>query len=192
MFEVDASRIYSNVIIDPYSLKDLRLIVISARQEFVTAVINLRTLQLAAQDAWSQATIWHWRKIRRIEKALQAIRATIREKRAFLDDIERALEIAETYNYEEMEKRGFYLKSLEETEDNDDVRYEQRLEELDKRIDGLSGNALLAGIRKQLAEVFFAIEKMDHQSKRRRKWDLYGPPRSVREEFEKIYAESAK
>jgi tetratricopeptide (TPR) repeat protein len=189
MFDVDVRRLYSDIILDPHSLKDLRLLVVTARQEFLNAVLQFRTLQLAAQDAWSKAKIWHFWKIRKIERALEAVRATINVKRVFLDDMERALEIGLINDYDEKEKREFFIGALEEAESGDDMRYEKRLDELEKRVEKESDNVLLAGIRKQLAEVYFAIEKMDRQAKRRSDWQMHGPPSSVRKEFEKIHAE---
>jgi hypothetical protein len=153
MFEVDVRRLYSNIILDPYSLKDVRELLIIARQEFVTAVLQFRSLQIAAQNAWSQAKVWHFWKIRRIEKALERIQATINAKRVFLEDMERALEIALINDFDEKEKREFFIGSIEEAESNDDVRYEERLDEIEKRIEKESDTALLVGIRKQLAKV---------------------------------------
>ena len=186
MLQADARKFFSNIILDPYSLKDLHLLASWARQDFINSVMKLRTLELAEQEMRGEKFL-SWRgKTRKIEKALRVVYTEIREKRAILDDIERALEIAENNNYEEIERRGFYIEALEEAENDDDARYERRLESIERSIEQMSEKELLADIRKQLAEVFFSMEKMNYQSKRRREWQLYGPPSRVRDKFKKF------
>ena len=185
MLYTDVRKYFSNIILDPYTLKDLRPLVSWARQDFINSVMNLRTLELAKQEIKRGFLSW-WGKTRKIEKALRVIHAEVREKRAILDDVERSLEIAENNNYEGMERRDYYTKGLEEAENEDDTRYEKKLESIERNIEQMSEKALLMDIRKQLAEVFFSLEKMNYQSKRRREWQLYGPPSRVRDEFKKF------
>ena len=103
--------------------------------------------------------------------------------------------MAENNDHEEMERRDFYTKAIEEAENEDDARYEKKLESIERNIEQMLEKALLPeqvtalllkDIRKELAEVFFSLEKMNYQSKRRRKWQLYGPPSIVRDEFKKF------
>lgn len=194
MFYTDR-KFFSDIILDPYTLKDLRLLVSWAHQDFINSVMNLRTLELAKREIKGCFLSW-WGKTRKIEKALRVVHAEIREKRAILDDVERALEIAENNNYEEMERRDFYTKALEEAENEDDARYEKKLESIKRDIEQMLEKArlpeqvtalLLKDIRKELAEMFFSLEKMNYQSKRRREWRLHGPPSRVRDEFKKFY-----
>jgi hypothetical protein len=188
MHYTDVRKFFSDVILDPYSLIDLRLVVSWARQDFVNSAMKLRTCQLAKQQIKrSLLNWWGWRKIRKIEKAVEAVHAEIREKRMVLDDLERALEIAENNNNKEMERRAFYIKALEEAENADDERYEKRLEDIEKKGDQLSDKEIFKDIRKQLAKLFFIIDKMDTQQKREKEWQLYGPPSRVRKEFEKFF-----
>ena len=186
MLYADVRKFFSNLILDPYTLKDLRLLVAWARQDFVNSVMNLRTLQLAKRVNKGGFLSW-WGKTRKIEKAVRAVHAEIQDKKAVLDDLERALEIAENNNYEEMERRDFFVKALEEAECADDERYKKRLEEIEKKGAQISDKKTLADIRKQLAEIFFSIDKIDNQRKREKKWQLCGPPSRVRDEFDKCF-----
>lgn len=187
MIYTDVRKIFSNIILDPYTLKDLRLLVAWTRQDFINSVMNLRTLELAKRDEGGFLRCW-W-KIRKIDKAIQIIRAEIREKGAILDNVERALKIAENNNYEEMERRNFYEKALEEAEIEDNARYEENLERINKNIEQMSERSLLMNVSKQLAEIIFSLKKTNCQSERRREWQLNGPPSRVRDEFEKLLTE---
>jgi predicted transcriptional regulator len=190
VFHADVKKLFSNTILDPYTLKDLSLLVCWARQDFINSVSDLRTLQLQKQDTTSKGFFHWWKKTRKIEKALQGVHRDIREKRILLDDLERALEVATNNNYEDMERREFYLDALKEAENNDDTRYEKKLANIEQSIEQMSEKALLEDIRKSLAEVFFSLEKINHQTKRRQEWQLYGPPSSIREEFKKFFAKN--
>jgi hypothetical protein len=185
MLYADGRKLFSNVILDPYTLKDLRLVVSWARQDFINSVMNLRTLELARQQIKGGFFSW-WGKTRETERALRVVHTEIRKKRATLDDLERALEVAVNNNYEEMERRDSYAKALEEAENEDDARYEKKLEDINRNIELKGEKALLEDIRKQLAEVFFSLEKMDYQSKRRREWRISGPPSRVRDELKDL------
>ena len=207
MLYTEVRKFFSDIILDPYTLKDLRLLVSMARQDFINSVMNLRTLELAKRDKKSEEVeaiirkatgkkkgkcyllrvFSFWRESRLYEKTLLLIHADIREKRAILNDIERALEIAENNNYEEMERRDFFLKALEDAEYKDDAHYESRLENIEINIERMSEKELLVDIRKQLAEVFFSLEKMNRQAQRRHKWQLDGPPSEVRDKFKKFF-----
>ena len=186
MFREDVSRLFSNLILDPYNLKDFRLLVVSVRQDFINSVLNLRTLQIARQEAIGKGFLFSWRKTSRIDRALLAARSEIREKRLFLDDLERALEVAADNDYEEMERREFYLDALKEAEDDDASRYEKRLKNVAKDGERLTEIGLLSEIRKQMAEIFLFMEKTDHQDKRRLEWELYDPPSRVKEEYDEF------
>lgn len=186
MLYADVRDFFSNIILDPFTLKDLRLQVSWARQDFINSVTNLRALELAKREIKGGFFIW-WVKTRKLEKAIRIVCAEMRAKRIIVDDLERALEIAENNDYEEMERRGFYLKALEEAEYADDDRYKKRLEEIEKKGFQLSDKHILVDIRKQLAEIIFSIDKIDNQGKRRKKWQLYGPPSRIREEFKKYF-----
>jgi hypothetical protein len=181
MLYADVRDFSSNIILDPYTLKDLRLLVSWARQDFINSALNLRTLQLAEREMMG------WGKRRRIEKAIRVAHAEIREKRVVIDDLERALEIAENNDHEENERRDFYIKALMEAADGDDERYGKRLEKIEEEGNRHSDRELLIDIRKQLAEIYFSIDKIDNQRKRRKKWQLYGPPSQIRDEFKKYY-----
>lgn len=186
MHYTDVRKFFSNLILEPYTLKDLRLQVSWARQDFLNSVMDLRTLELAKQKIEGGFLSW-WGKTRRIDKAVRAVHAEMHGKRVVLDDLERALEIAENNDHKEMERRNFYLQALEETEYADNERYEKRLEEIEKMGARLSDIEISAEIRKQLAELFFTIDKIDNQIKREKRWNLYGPPSQIRNEFEKCY-----
>ncbi len=190
MFDVDVKKLFLNIILDPYTLKDLSFLVNWARQDFINSVCDCRTLQLQKKDTEGKGLLRWWKETRRIEKALQAVQRDIKEKRIFLDDLERAFEIAAYNNYEDSERREFYLNALEEAESNDDARYESKLEEVEQSVERMSEKELLGGIRKQLAEVLFSLQKFNHQTKRRQEWQLYGPPPSIREAFKKVSANS--
>jgi len=148
--------------------------------------MELRTLELAKREIKGGFFSW-WGKTRRIDKAVRAVHAQIHVKRVVLDDLERALEIAENNDHKEMERRNFYIQALEEAEYADNERYEKMLEELEIKGARLSDKEISAEIRKQLAELFFIIDKIDNQIKREKRWNLYGPPSQIRNEFEKCY-----
>jgi len=187
MFREDVSKLFANVILDPYNLKDLRLLVISARQDFINSVLNLRTLQIAREKVFP----FSWIKKRRIDRALLATRSEIREKRLFLDDLARALEVAADNDHEMMGKREFYLDALKESEYGDATRYERRLEKLVKDGERLTEIGLLSEIRKQMAEIFLFMEKTDDQNKRRLEWELYGPPPRVERDYDEFKRNSS-
>lgn len=191
MLYSDVREFFSNIILDPYTLKDLRLLVSGARQDFMNSIMKLRTIQLAEREIEGGFLSW-WRKTRKIDKADRDVQAEIRAKRVVLDDLERALEIAENNDYKEMERRSFYLQALEDTEYTDNERYEKRLEEIAKKYDRLSDKDILIEIRKQLAELFFIIDKIDNQRRREKEWKLHGPPLRIRNEFEKCYHSERK
>jgi hypothetical protein len=100
MLNTDVRKFNSAIILDPYTLKDLRLIVSWARQDFINSVMNLRTLELTKQEIKGGFLRW-WGKTRKIEKTLRVVHAEIKEKRAILDDVERALELAENNDMEQ-------------------------------------------------------------------------------------------
>ena len=186
MLYADVRKFFSNIILDPYTLKDIRLLVSWARQDFINSVMDLRTLQLAEQEI-EGGFLSSLSKTRKIEKSIVAVHKEIREKRIVLDDLERALDIAENNNDTEMERRNFYLMELEEAEYADDERYEKRLDGIDKKWLKPSDKEILGDIRKRLAEIYFFIEKIDEQKKREKKWQLYGPPERIRRRFEKYH-----
>ena len=54
MLYTEVRKFFSDIILDPYTLKDLRLLVSMARQDFINSVMNLRTLELAKRDKKSE------------------------------------------------------------------------------------------------------------------------------------------
>lgn len=190
MFREDVTKLFTDVILDPYSLKDLRLLIAMARQDFINTVLSLRTLQLAKQEL----NPFSWIKASRINRALLSTLSEIRKKRLLLDDLERALEVAANNDHGEMEKRAFYQHALEEAEREDEERYQKRLERLEKEIESKVNRVsearflevpLLIEIKKQIAEMFLFLERNNYQDKRKSEWELYGPPSNVRQDYEK-------
>jgi hypothetical protein len=113
----------------------------------------------------------------------------------FLDDLERALEVATDNDRDEVERRDFYKNALEEKETEDQERYEKRLERLEEEIESNMNRlsearfpevGLLIEIRKQVAEIFLLMERTVYQNKRRLEWQLYGPPSRVDKDYEEF------
>jgi hypothetical protein len=192
MFEADAKKLTSQIILDPYSVNDLRHLVNWARQDFLNSVCDYRTLQLKKQGDMEKGFPHWWIGTIRHGKSLKMVQRDIREKRVLLDNLERALEVAAYNDYENSERREFYFQALEEEESNDDTHYERKLDEIGQRIERMSEKDLLGEIRKQLAEVLFTLQKINHQKKRRQEWKSHGPPNRIREEFKKLYANNQK
>lgn len=188
-----------------FTWKDLTALAGWARQDLINSVEKLYILQYAGLKLPGRTPVSRifflipGKRNRLIRKA----RAEIKEKRIFLDDIEQALDLAQNYDLDEIEKRDFYKDALEKSESEDRERYEKKMEafekEIERRTDRLQSivdqvdNWVLLGvlneIRKQLAEIFFSIDRIAYQNKRRREWELYGPPAWVDDEFKRSWDE---
>ncbi len=61
MLYTNVRKFFSDIILDPYTLKDLRLLIVGARQDFINSVMNLRTLELAKWEIEGGFLSW-WGK----------------------------------------------------------------------------------------------------------------------------------
>ena len=181
MFDFDIKKLSSDIILDPYQLKDIRLLVIAFRQYFLNSVIKiLDHKQLHGGLNYK-------------ETKLHKIYKEIHQNRILLDDLERALEVAENNDYMQNEKREFFLWALSESESKDDIRYEEIIEREGKDVKNMTEKDVLIDISKRLRELYYMIHKIRNQQQRREEWDSYGPPASLKTEFEKyINAENAE
>ena len=174
MFDYDIKRLFSNIILDPYQLKDIRLLVTVFRQDLLNSVIKILDHQQLHGGLTYKKTKLH------------KIYEEIHRKRILLDDLERALEVAENNNYMQNEKREYFLSELSESESKDDIRYEEIIKREVKGIEKMSEKDILIDIRKRLSELYYMIHKIRNQEKRKEEWSLYGPPSNIRREFEEI------
>lgn len=186
MFRDDINKLHSEIILDPYSINDIRHLVNWYRQDFINSVMKI---------------LDHKKEYGGIDKKqskLQAIHAEIHDKRVLLDDIERAIQLAADNDYYNCEYRGFLIDTLNEAESEDDVHYEKKIEELNilsnkikERCPDLTlEKGLLLDIRKRIAEIYFLIDKTRRQERRRTDWQQHGPPSSVRDKFKKYIKNS--
>jgi hypothetical protein len=173
MFESNPKKLFNNVILDPYTLKDIRLLVLLFRQEFLNSVTKI--LDHKKQYGFDNN-----------RKSLIKICDEIHHKRVLLDDLERALEVAEDNDYLESEKRAHYLTALSESEEKDDERFQRIVDNALRDSENLSESEALTEIRKVLLELYYFIRKWREQDKRKEEWCIFGPPSRVDREFQEL------
>lgn len=177
----EVKKRFSHVTLPDDGLKQLRLLVILARQSFINSILVVRALQLESsqEEKLLERIFLPWRINRRLADA----KRTARLERLFLEDCERALEIAELDDSEEMKKREYYLTELEKREAMDADRCMKLLDKIQDESEKLSQGELLIKIRHQLAEISNHLKMEKLQRDRRNEWDRRGPPSSVTQEF---------
>ena len=173
MFESNPNKLFSSIILDPYTLKDIRLMVLIYRQEFLNSVTKI--LDHKKQYGLDNN-----------QKNLAKIYDEIHQKRVLLDDLERALEVAENNDDIESERRGHYLAALSESEEKDDERFQMIVENVLRDSENLSEREVLGKLRKQLVELYYFIRKWREQDKRKEQWRMFGPPSRVDREFQEL------
>lgn len=189
----DARKFFSNIALGPYTLKDLRLLVARARQDFINSGLDLWELYAKQREASSGIISW-WLINLKIRKKIK----DIGEKRKIVDNLERALEISENNSMEEIEKRGAEEYILEERESKDHDRFEERIEsvftEINKEFEYSSKSLndqekthqiirILSVLAKQTTELRYILEKQIVQNNRRRDWETSGPTQSEMEKY---------
>ncbi len=92
---------WESIIIEGHELKKLRMLVHRLRQEAVNCACDITHAQSKGKLS---------------KKAERTLFDKLNEKRRNLDDLERALLVAETYNYELMEARELAKSEREEKE----------------------------------------------------------------------------
>ena len=180
MFDVNVKNLGTlpGIILDPYQFKDLRLLVLWCRQDFINSVLKILDLRRQPGGFYKK------------EKAKKTIYAELHEKRILLDDLERAIEVAANGEYGEMERRDWYIRAFKDEGNQDDVREEKRLGEVKDEGERMTEKELLIDIRKWLAKVYFYIDKVRQQDNRKAEWELTIPQR-VKDGFKKIQEEIA-
>jgi hypothetical protein len=173
MFESNPKKLFNNVILDPYTLKDIRLLVLLFRQEFLSSVTKIL-------DHKSQYGL------DKNQKSLINVYDEIHQKRVLLDDLERALEVAENNDYLESQRRAHYLAALSESEENDDERFQRIVDNALRDSENLSEKEAMTEIRKLLLELYYFIRKWREQDKRKEEWCIFGPPSRVDREFKEL------
>jgi hypothetical protein len=173
MFESNSKKLFNNIILYPYTLKDIRLLVLLFRQEFLNSVTKI--LDHKKQYGLDKN-----------QKNLTKIYDEIHHKRVLLDDLERALEVAENNDYIESERREHYLAALSESEEKDDERFQRIVDNALRDSENLSEREVLTELRKQLVELYYFIRKWREQDKRKEEWRIFGPLSRVDREFQEL------
>lgn len=186
MFRSDINKSLSDIILDPYSGNDILKLVNWYRQDFINSVLKILDHKK------------EYGGINRKKSKLQAIYAEIHDKRMLLDDIERACQLVGDNDYNNLQYREFMKDALNDAESDDDACYEKKVEELDILSDRIKNHnpklsldqSLLLDIRKRIVEIYFYIDKIRHQERRRIKWQQHGPPSSIHDKFKKYMKNS--
>lgn len=166
-----SNKLFSNIILDPYNIKDLRKIVVLYRQEFINSVLKI------------SEHLRQYGDINKREGQLEKIYEEIRKKRELLKNLEYALDLAFKQDTEELEWQNYLLGALNEREEKDLEGYENQIDSIDKKAMKMSEIEFLREIFKSLSRLNLKMDIQEKQAKRKEEWQIK-PPSTIRSEYE--------